>query len=54
MRGRDDAHIDGSHLGRADALDLAVLQDAQEFGLRRQREFTDLVKENGSTIRTLE
>ena len=43
--GGDDAHIDLDRLARADRLDLALLDGAQELDLRRRRQFADLVEE---------
>ena len=50
----DDAHVDLERLAAADALDLALLQDAQELGLHRQRHVADLVEEERAAARALE
>ena len=41
-------------LGPADALEAAVLQDAQELGLEQGVEVADLVEEEGAALRELE
>ena len=38
----------------ADALEFAVLQDAQNFGLRGQRHVADFIEENGAVVALLE
>src|SRR5262249_55642712 len=45
MGRRDDAPVDLLDLRRAERLDLALLQDAQQLGLQRERQLTDLVDE---------
>ena len=45
MRGGDEAHVDRDRRGLADRDDLALLQDAQQRALRREREVPDLVEE---------
>ena len=51
---RDDPHVDVHRLVAADALELALLQHAQELGLHRGRHLTDLVEEERATVRELE
>ena len=41
----DDAHVDVQRLVAADALERALLQEAQELHLRRRRDLADLVEE---------
>src|SRR5216110_2346047 len=43
--GRDDAHVDVDRLGAAHAQELAVLEDAQQLGLRPWTHLADLVQE---------
>ena len=38
----------------AHALDLALLERAEELGLRRERQLADLVEEERSAVRALE
>ena len=52
--GRDHAHVDGAGLVRADPLDDAVLEHAQQLGLERQRGVADLVEEQRAAVRELE
>ena len=46
--GRDDAGVGAEGLGPADALELALLEDAEDLGLGRQRQLADLVEEDGA------
>ena len=48
--GADDAHVDRDLLASADALDDAVLQEAQQLGLQRQRHVADLVEEQRAAV----
>ena len=48
--GGDDADVDGDGVIRADRGDGLFLQDAQELGLRRQRQVADLVEEQGAAV----
>ena len=50
----DHAHIHPPRLGRADALDLAVLDDAQELGLHGERELANFVQEQRTAVRLFE
>src|SRR4051812_4381559 len=54
VRREDEAHVDGPRLQAADAQDLAVLDDAQQLRLHRERHFADLVEENGAARGRLE
>ncbi len=45
IRGRHHPDVHLARGGRAYALHLLILQDAQELGLRRQRQFADFVQE---------
>jgi hypothetical protein len=45
VSGGDDAQIDGSLLGVADGENGPLLQDAQQLGLRLQRQLSHLVEE---------
>jgi hypothetical protein len=54
VRRRDDAHVDPDRLRASDALDLALLQDAQDLGLGRQRHVADLVEEDRPAVAELE
>src|SRR3954469_7304303 len=49
-----NAHIHRNRLVSANALDLALLQYAQQFRLHIQRHIADLVEENRSAISLLE
>jgi len=42
------------HLGRTDALDLAILDNPQQLGLHGQRGFADLLEKNGAAIGVFE
>ena len=52
--GRDDADIDLDRLLAADALELALLEDAEQLGLRVGRQLADLVEEDGAAVGQLE
>src|SRR5262249_5650106 len=54
VRGRDDADVDLAALGVAHPLEGPLLEDAEEFGLHRQRELADFVEEEGAVVRELE
>ena len=51
---RDDPHVDAARHVLADAPDLAVLQHAQQLGLRARRQLADLVEEQRAAVRLLE
>ena len=48
--GGDDAHVDLDGLASADRLDLALLQRAQQFDLRRERQLADFVEEQRAAV----
>jgi hypothetical protein len=50
----DDAHVDRDLLVAADALDHALLQEAQQLGLQRHRQVADFVEEEGAAVRQLD
>ena len=50
----DDAHVDRDLLAAADALDHAVLQEAQQLRLQRQRHVADLVEEQRAAVGDLD
>ena len=50
VRGREDAHVDRDAGPAADALDLALLEHAQELRLERQRHVADLVQEERPAV----
>ena len=52
--GGDDAHVDACARSRADALDLALLQRAQQLRLQRERQLADLVEEQRAAVGDLE
>src|ERR1700722_9566007 len=54
VRSGDHSYIDRKRLRTADALDLALLQNAQQLDLQRERHFTDFVQKNGASMRLLE
>ena len=54
VRGRDHAHADANRLLAADALQLAVLQDAQQLGLRRFVQVADFVEKDRAAVGQLE
>ncbi len=52
--GGDHAHVDAVRLVRAHALDLALLQRAQQHRLQLQRQVADLVEEERAAVGDLE
>src|SRR5262249_27462446 len=54
VRRGHDARVDLDRLLTADALDLALLEDAQELRLHRERHVADLVEEERASARALE
>src|SRR4029078_6073510 len=50
VRRADDAHVDRNFLAPADALDHALLQEAQELRLQRQRKIADLIEEQLASL----
>jgi len=54
MGGKDEAGAQGDKAAAAEAAELHLLQDAQEFYLREQAEVTDLVEEERAVRGLLE
>ena len=54
MAGGDDPHIGADRVVAADRHELALLQHAQEPGLRLERHVADLVQEQGAALGLLE
>ncbi len=52
--GGDDPDVDRDRRTAADALDLALLEDAEELGLGLQGQLADLVQEEGAAVGQLE
>ena len=52
--GRQHAHVGLDRGGPADAVELALLEDAQQLGLRLRRQLADLVEEEGAALGQLE
>ena len=52
--GGDEAHVDVDGLDAADALELALLQRAQQLHLHLDRDLADLVEEEGAAVGQLE
>jgi hypothetical protein len=52
--GRDDAHVDLHGLVAADALELALLQHAQQLHLDGRGDLADLVEEERAAVGLLE
>src|SRR5262249_29789412 len=50
----DDPHVDLDAAVRADLLDLALLEDAQQLQLHVERDALDLVEEQGAAARQLD
>ena len=51
---RDDPHVDAARARRADALELAGLEHAQQLRLQVQRDVGDLVEEQRAAVGQLE
>ena len=49
-----DAHVGVARPGLADALELLVLQEAQQLGLQRRRDLADLVEEQRAALGRLD
>ena len=54
IRRGDDAHVDLDRLAAADGFKLLLLQHAEQFDLRLQRQVADFIEENGAAIRDFE
>src|SRR6185369_2018692 len=54
IRRRDDPRVDRDRSEPPDAVDLVLLQDAEQLRLERQLELADLVEENRTAARELE
>ena len=54
FRGREDAHVDIDRAVAADAPDRVGVEGAEQLGLDREREFSDLVQEKCSAVRPFE
>ena len=54
VRRRDEPHVDAQRLDAADALERALLQDAQQLHLHVDRQLAYLVEEQRSAVRQLE
>src|SRR5437667_4713324 len=52
--GGDHPDVDPNGIGAADALDLAVLEHAEQLHLDAERQLADLVEEAGAAVRRLE
>ena len=50
----DDAHVDLDRLDPAEPHELALLDDAQQLGLRLERDVADLVEEDRALVGELE
>ena len=48
--GGDQAGVGANGARTAEALELALLQDAQQFGLQLERDFAHLVEEDGAAV----
>src|SRR5581483_11077732 len=54
VRRGDDAHVDGDFALATDALELALLEDAEELDLRGARQLADLVEQERAAVGALE
>ncbi len=52
--GRDQPEVDVDRLAAAQPLEAALFEDAQDLGLRHQRQVADLVEEEGAAVGQLE
>src|SRR5215467_2847089 len=50
----DQPHVDPQRSGAAEALELVLLQDAQDLGLRTGAHVADFVQEERAAVRLLE
>ena len=48
------AYVDADGFGTAEALEFALLQDAQQLALKIERQIADLIQEYGAAIRLFE
>src|SRR5689334_17607255 len=48
--GCDEADVEGDGFGAAEALELAFLEDAEEFGLEFEGEVADFVEKEGAAL----
>ena len=54
MRRADDAHVGAQRLAPADALEGALLEEAQELALDVERQIADLVEEQRAALGELD
>jgi hypothetical protein len=54
IRRRDDAHVGSNRLEPTETPNLAVLEHAQELGLKLSRQLAELVQEERAVVRQLE
>ena len=54
VRGGDQTDVAGDGLVAADALELLLLEDAQDFGLRQRTHIPDFIQEQRATVALLE
>ena len=54
VRRRHQPDVDANRPGAAEALELLLLQHAQQLGLQLQRNVADLVEEQRAAVRQLE
>ena len=50
IRCGDHSNVNGADFGRADALDLAILNYAEQLGLHGKRSFADFIEEDGAAV----
>jgi len=48
--GRDDANVDARRAGAADRFELAFLEDAEELGLKLERDISDFIEKHCAAI----
>jgi hypothetical protein len=53
IRGGDHPHIDRNYAAASQPLDLLFLEDAQEFGLEFEREISDFIEKQRSSVGSL-
>ena len=54
IRGCDDSGLYAQGLRPTDALELTILKNSEELGLKLERQVPDLVEEDGAAVRELE